>query len=758
MKKRCIVFMALIGYVLSITAQHIEGTVSNEKQIPLPYVTVRVLNIDSTFVQGVHTDSLGIYSMDLKQKGNYLLSISSIGYKSQTVPIEVQHSKQFSPLILETDNIELNEITIKATSFVRQNNKISIYPDKAQIKHSATGYDVLYRLMIPEIDVDRSEGKVSTIGGEATLYIDGRRVEPQEIRSLNPKEIDKIEYYDVPTGKYMNDIAAINFITKKYKSGGYISLSGDQRIGYLKGNYNAVAKLLHNNTSYTLFAGHSMNNYSGTREDTQESFVFTDYVTDRHSGTLESKIKNNKQYAQLNISNQKEKRSLTGKLSLVHYDIPNNYTRYMLEYRNSEKRQESFKNTNQSGWKPNIDLYGYFHLNDKQFLEITLGGNYTANTYNYTYQENSYSTLTDSKEDLYDLSAIINYGVQFKHQNSLTVQGYHFQTISSVDYKGSNPSWQHFWEGESILFLDYNQKIGKKFSLTFGPGISYTQYRLHGSERKDKFSPRLHFNLMYFPSKNQQIRLACPVGNGYLEINKLNEVEQQIDSLQIRRGNSNQKIAFQTTPMVSYSGQLGKFNIVTSVSYNIINNLPSEDFYIENNTLIRSYQSENNHRMFSSHLSCAWKVTDNLRIKLAGSWVSVRYKPIQEKLKYFSGSMQVDYYWNDFSCGIFASSKNKWLNPSLMYVTAPAKYGGYISWNHKNWSIESGVMNPFTKDNKQVSTMNRGVYNYRNIATDKLYQPNGYVKVAYTFNFGKKTSRDDNTIDTNINSAILKAN
>lgn len=748
----------LSWYVLSITAQHIGGTVLNEQQILLPYVTIRVLNIDSTFVQGAHTDSLGIYSMDLKQKGDYLLSISSIGYKSQTIPIKVQHSKQFSPIILKTDNIELNEITIKATSFVRQNNKILIYPDKAQIKHSVTGYDVLYRLMIPEIDVDRLEGKVSTTGGEATLYIDGRKVEPQEIQSLNPKEIDKIEYYDVPTGKYMNDIAAINFITKKYKIGGYISLSGDQRIGYLKGNYNAVAKLSHNNTSYTLFTGHSMNNYSGTREDTQEHFVFTNHVTDRHSGTLESRIKNNKQYAQLNISNQKEKRSLTGKFSLVHYDIPNNYTLNMLEYINSKKRQESFKNTNQSGWKPNMDLYGYFHLNDKQFLEITLGGNYTTNTYNYTYQENSYSTLTDSKEDLYDLSAIINYGIQFKHQNTLTVHGYHFQTISSVDYKGNNPSWQHFWEGESMLFLDYNQKIGKKFSLTFGPGMSYIQYCLHGNKRKDKLSPRLHFNLMYYPAKNQQIRLACPIGSGYLQINQLNEVEQQIDSLQIRRGNSNQKIAFQTTPMVSYSGQLGKFNIVASVSYNIINNLPSEDFYIENNKLIRSYQSKNKHRMFSSHLSCTWKVTNNLRIKLAGSRISVKYKPIREKLEYFFGSMQVDYYRNDFSCGIFANSKNKWLNPDLVHGSSPAKYGGYISWNHKNWSLESGVMNPFTKDSKQVSAMNREMYRYKKIVTDKLYQPNGYVKIAYTFNFGKKTSRDQNDIDTNINSAILKAN
>lgn len=672
--------------------------------------------------------------------------------------MEVQHTKQLPPVILMTDNIELSGITIKGTSFIRKDDNISIYPDKTQIRHSATGYDVLYRLMIPEIDVDRMDGKVSTIGGEATLYIDGRKVSSQEIRNLNPKEIDKIEYYDIPTGKYMNDVAAINFITKKYKTGGYVLLNGDQKIGYLNGNYSAAAKISHSNTSYTLFAGHSMNNYDGTTDDAQEHFIFADHVTDRHSGTLENRVKSNSQYAQLNISNQKEKSSLTGKFSLVHNDIPNNYSRNRVEYDNGDKRQESFKSTDQSGWKPSMELYGYFDLSDNQFLEVTLGGNYTHNTYNYTYQENIYSTLTNSKEDLYDLSAILNYGIQFKHKNSLTVQSYHFQTISSVDYKGSNTSWQHFWEGESLLFLEYNQKIGKKFSLRFGPGLSYVQYRLHGSERQDKLSPRLHFNLMYYPSKSQQIRLGCPVGNGYLEISQLNEVEQQIDSLQIRRGNPNQKIAFQTTPTVSYSGQFGKFNLGANVSYNIINHAQTEDFYIENNHLIRSNQSNGKHRRFSVQLSGSWKATDNLRIKLDGGWQDVRYPSTLERLRNFFGNMQVDYYWNDFSCGVFATSRTKWLNLNLMYGTEPAQYGGYLTWSHKNWNIESGVTNPFTKGNQQETVMNRVVYSYRNVATSKLYQPSGYVKVAYTFNFGKKTSREYNDVDKNINSAIMKAN
>lgn len=759
MKKIFILFSLLVLVLQFASAQKISGIIADDKHKGLSYATIRLLNIDSTFVQGTHTDSIGYYSLNTGKKGNYLLNITAIGYKSNFIPIDIQQDSVYIPTIsLATNNVLLTEVIIEASSFVRQEDKLSIFPDKRQIKHSTTGYDLLYKLMIPEIDVDRMEGKVSAIGGEATLYIDGRKAETQEIQSLNPKEVEKIEYYDIPSGKYMNDVAAINFITRKQKKGGYVSLNGNQRIGYLKGNYNAVAKLSHNNTSYTLFTGYSMSDYDGAINNIQEDFIFTNHTVNRHSATLESRVKNTGQYAQLNIQNRKEKRSLSGKFSLVHNDMPKNYSRNILKYDNNNRQQESIKNTNLSGWRPSMELYGYFHLNDKQFLETTLGGNYTSNTYRYAYQENSYSIATESKEDLYDLFAIMNYGIQFMHHNSLTIQAYHFQTISSVDYKGKKTSWQHFWEGESMLFLEYNQKFGKKVSLRFGPGLSYIQYRLHGSKKKDKLSPRLHFNLMFYPTKNQQIRLGCPVGSGYLEINQLNKVEQQIDSLQIRRGNPNQKIAFQTTPTISYSGQLGKFNLGATLSYNIINHAQTEDFYIENNHLIRSNHSEGKHRRFFSKIYATWKITDNLRIKLDGSWQYIKYPSTPEKLKNFSGNIQADYYWKDFSCGVFAKSKTKWLNLNLMHGTEPAKYGGYIAWSHKNWSIESGVTNPFTKNSKQTSVMNREVYKYENVITNKLYQPNGYIKIAYIFDFGKKTSRERNDIDTNINSAILKAN
>lgn len=158
---------------------------------------------------------------------------------------------------------------------------------------------------------------------------------------------------------------------------------------------------------------------------------------------------------------------------------------------------ESFSNVSQSGWKPHLELYGHWDVTGKQYLEMTVAGSYTDNRYRYGYQERDYTVFTDNQEDMYELYAIVNYGIRFKHRNALTIQGFHFHTVSSIDYRMGNIPWQHFWEGESMLFLDYTQRLGEKLFLRIGPGFSYIQYRLHHDDRKHKLSPRLRFNATY---------------------------------------------------------------------------------------------------------------------------------------------------------------------------------------------------------------------------------------------------------------------
>ena len=751
----CLLFMAVYSHAQST----LNGIVENEKGIKMEYATVRLLTQDSIFVAGTITDTEGNYQLKIN-KGKYVLIVSMIGYKTQLMPIAIASENTSVPLIkLQNESVMLDAVVVKGSSIVRKEDHLLIHPDEKQTKYASTGYDLLNNLMIPGIDVDRKVGKVKTFGGDVTLYIDGRKVDYREIQSLRPKDVERIEYYDVPTGKYANDVAAINYITRKYKAGGYISLDGNQTIGYLAGIYNAVAKLAHGNTSYTLFGGYGMKEYDGINTEGEEIFHFAEQDIRRSTSTLDGNVKTNSQYAQLNVENRNDKRTLVGKLSFVRDDKPENYNRNRLEYEGANRMiLESEKQERQRGLKPSLNLYGHFNLKHDQFIEATFTGTYTNNDYNYSYQENNYKTLTQTDEDLYALFGNINYGIKLKHQNSLSGQLFHFHNISMSDYSGNNNIWQHLWTGETIFFVEYSHQIGKNFTLKAAPGFSNLQYKLHGAERIKQFSPRLRARLIYRLANNQQLQLTGNIGNTFPSIGTMNNTTQFVDSLMIKRGNPALTPAKLYATGLIYGLQTGRFNLQSMVNYSRGKGVTASLFYEENQKLVESYSCNNNADIWNAYLSLSYKVTNDLRLKLDGSWMNLKCRgDLHENFNSFSAKAQVDYYLKDFAFSLYGKSKEKQMNTDLVKITMPARYGLSISYNHKDLHAEVGTENPFTRKNEQVYERTQNVYHYQNNQTSQTFQQTAYVKLAYTFDFGKKTNRSYNNVDRSINSAILKA-
>ena len=371
-------------FQLSLQAQHtLCGRVVDEQENGISYATVRLLHCDSVFVSGTATDSLGYYDLQGISSGEYLLYFSSVGYKSAIAILKIgQKSINMDAIQLKKKSVTLSEVVVKGQSFIRQQDKVLIVPERQQVKHSYTGYDLLYNLMIPSIDVDRHEGKVKTFGGEVTLYIDGRKADYREIQNLRSRDIEKIEYYDVPSGKYMNDVASINYITKKYKSGGYISLDGKQIIGYLNGDYNVSVKMLHKNTSYALWAGHRMQKYDGVQINSDETYMFPDYDIRKETKTTDGNSKSNQQYVQVNIENQTEKRMLVGKLGLIHNAVPEQYQTLRSVYSGKyEHEYNTYTSKHEDGIMPSLDLYGNFKIKGNQYLEIKANCSYSNNQY-----------------------------------------------------------------------------------------------------------------------------------------------------------------------------------------------------------------------------------------------------------------------------------------------------------------------------------------------------------------------------------------
>ncbi len=752
--------LALLGN--SMQAQNkLYGTVENNGK-PLPYVTVRLLETDSTFVSGVTTDTLGKYVFSNIEKGNYLVALSSIGYKPAFIQIKMSDKNLKVPLVtLETENVVLGEVVIKGSSFIRKDDHVLVIPDKQQVKHASTGYDLLYNLMIPSIEVNKRTGTVSTFGGEVSLYINGEKADYRDVQSLRPRDIENVEYYDVPTGKYANDVAAINYIVKKRQSGGYIFADGKQTIGYMAGDYNIGGKVDHGNTSYSFWGGHTMQKYKGSIVDKNETILFPDYTVYRNRETTAGNYRNNQQYMQFKVSNVNKKRNLSAQIALVRNETPSDENYGLLDYsghytystRSTDSKQEQ-------NLSPSLRLFGNFNIGKNQTLEFTAKGSYTQNDYTRQYTENENNSLSDVKEDLYSFNFSANYNIKLQHQNSFGIDIRHYHNITSSTYAGDYSSWQHLWTGESMFMLNYSQRFGKHFTMILRPGLSWMNYKLHTEDVRRYCSLKTSSRFSYQFNKKQQLALTADAGVNQPDISYMNNVDQTVDFLQIKRGNPFLDDMQVYNISLLYNGVFGKLNVVGGTGYSIYTHNVSPIYYLEGDKLIGSYRSDGNIYGLGIILNISYHVTDNLRTKLAFKYLNVQTrKNYNINLDSYSAILDINYFLKDFSINLFGKIPTEKIETSTLIVSkSPATYGASVSWSHKGWYIEAGTENPFTRHSRYREHADYGVYQYNQVQTSRIYQRTGYVKLAYTFDFGRKTSRDKNDVDRSINSAIMKVN
>ena len=111
MKKRISWMLSLIVMAVSMQAQTLSGKLVDEKNAPLAYANVVLLQADSTFVSGTITDEMGDFRLLKDEKGT-LVRISSIGY---TTIYKKVNGGDFGVIQMASDAQLLGEVVVKGT-------------------------------------------------------------------------------------------------------------------------------------------------------------------------------------------------------------------------------------------------------------------------------------------------------------------------------------------------------------------------------------------------------------------------------------------------------------------------------------------------------------------------------------------------------------------------------------------------------------------------------------------------------------------
>ena len=655
---------------------------------------------------------------------------------------------------------DLGEVVVKSSYLTREGDHILAIPTKEQRKHAVTGYDLLSNLMIPGVSVERSTGSVTTPNGAATLYIDGREVEFREVQSLRPKDVSRVEYFDVPTGKYAKDAYAINIIMKPLNNGGYTQLDASQNVGYLYGDYNLISKFVTGTKSLNLWAGYSLKNPKSSMDE-NETFIFPDYQLNRLQHYNNADNRRTEEYVQASISNRGRKYIWMLRGGMAWNASKNGVNNGMTEYWKTAAAIKNGSildiNTRNKSYRPSVYFYGLHTFSNTKSLDYVFDGYYSRNDYDRLYNDDNVSFRSLVKEDYYYIKANANYSMAFSHRNRLAFSLYEFMRISDSEYIGTSAYNQNLHSSETILFADYSQRLGS-FFFDINPGLSFLTYRLEGMKSINHLTPRLQARATYRIDKVQQLQFMFALGNTYPRINTINNVEQQIDPIIILKGNSNMDNSILLNPRLSHTLNFNKFALQTGVSYFYQNHSIISDYYIRDGHLISTFRDDCIYHRPSVDISMTYKPSGSLNMKVSGQWIEhlVRGGAEHRNLSAFSGTAMINYYVRDFSFGASIASPARDLIDSQISRKTFWRYQLSAMWNHRNWAIEANANNLFMMKNNIVDELSASYYSFKQIDQSRSYNQYANLKIVYSFDYGKKTSKSPDYKHQNSESAILK--
>jgi hypothetical protein len=189
---------------------------------PLGFATIALRRLaDSTLLTGVASDAEGKFMLEAIEKGKYELQISSVGYESESIIIELNGDMETGTFLLREKSVSLSEVIITGDRKKAENGgeKTTWLINQKMYDASNSGIDILGH--IPGVGVDIMKN-ISLAGSQNILIlVDGREREKNFLNQLDALLIDKIEIINNPGSGYDAGISGvINIILKKEKKSG----------------------------------------------------------------------------------------------------------------------------------------------------------------------------------------------------------------------------------------------------------------------------------------------------------------------------------------------------------------------------------------------------------------------------------------------------------------------------------------------------------------------------------------------------------
>lgn len=688
------------------------GRLIDNHNLPVEFANIQLLNPkDSSFLCGGVSNANGDFVIPCQQK-QALMKVSFVGYKTicKLVPVA-----RIGNVRMQANSYLLKGVTVEAARVVEKVDRQIIFPTKEQVKTASNGYDLLDNLSLPTIIVNRAERKVLSLkGGDVQIRINDVKASMQDVLALQPDEVTKVEFINVPGLKYgdSNLDAVINYQVRR-RYAGYVS--GVSTMQGTKAGFNNSDGYFKYNVKKSEFSINYSFSYRSVEERSYESLgtyhLPTGETLHRNYLGYDSPFLYTINNVQLGYNlSEPDKYTLNVRLNFFNYNSP---VRGMNQlYQESGKANQYLQNNREMLEQiPSLDIYYSLNMPHDQNLALNLVGTYIGTDYQYRMREYTFNKSPDESvknAPLTDYSynatgrkrSLIGEGTYSKNWKQMTLSVGGQYNISHTDniYVGSSNADTELKYSNLYLFT---QLQGQQKWFSYQVGVGATRSSIHqGENGYSKWLFRPQVTLQAKASDHLSFKWSSKITSDIPSLSDLSELRQYSNSFEARDGNSGLK------PFTGYNNTL-------SASWNI----PLMSVYLEGNwtyydkpiaTFILPEKREDGSYLFVSkpenqkshdykHLLLTPEVhliKDHLDLNLMCEYQNVKTKGLDysHEFNYFSYGAEIRYMTGNWNIGYGAYKVEKSFWGEKTNGGEPTSNLA-VTYSYKNWQF--GVLGLF---------------------------------------------------------------
>ncbi len=643
---------------------------------------------------------------------------------------------------------KLQEVVIQAPKVIRKADMDVYHPSKSAVEHSQNGLQLLNNLMIPTLTVSDALGTIQAVGQSVQVRINDRESSIEQVRTLLPETIKRVEWIDNPGLRYGGANYVLNFIVSNPTVGGSLMAQARPALNQAWGFYMADAKFNTGRSQWEVGGNFKLTNKVKTHRDYTETFTYPDGSTLTRDETSRGGTMDN---------------SFANAWASYSYIKPDT-TVFMAEFGLFQKLKDKFlyngllslsdgsddilltDSHGDKGGTPSLSLYWQQNFARKQMLIVNFNSSfYFGRSYsNYLEQlpdaRNPWDYVTSINTEIKDHNQA--YAIEADYVKNwtngrFTAGASYTANRNRSRYDNLDGRIFHQRQDKVYLFAEYFHRFGK-WTATAGIGVQYTDFLFKETDQgTHTWSPRPQATITYSLNQNHNFRLNFTSWQSTPSLAETNIVPQQLDGFQWRVGNQNLKTANSYMLTFRYGFSVprvsGSFGVRAFTSPNAITPL----LQWEGDKLITTYENSRGLQNLSFFLAPQIEIIPKW-LMLSG-YVQFRMERMRgtgytHRSNAWSGNANIQLmHWGFVLSGQYVRAQRDLWGEKISWGENLNIID--LSYNWKSWQFSAGVIMPFGKYDQGSKSLSKWNRNEQHMRLD-MRMP--YISVSYNLQWGRQ--------------------